>query len=368
MIEGKVSEAEAAERLSLSVRQVRRHKKRVKEEGEFGVVHRSRGQASPRRVPEARRKEVIRLYRETYSGWNMAHFGEHLESGHALRLSRETLRRILMAEEKRPRRKGRRRHRQWRERRGRAGELVQWDTSIHRWLGEGGEKAVLILGVDDATSRILWAEFFEHDGVLENLAVLRAVVRKHGLFESVYADQSSKFFLTEEELLAARERGEEGLTQFGRVMKTLGIGMIRSLSPQGKGRVERAFRTLQDRLVKELALYGIRTRRDGNRYLRKTFIPHYNRRFGVAAADPSAAWLKDVEFDEPNTFCLRETRTVQNDLTISVAGQRWQLERGVRSGQRVEIRTRIDGTSHVYHGDKKLRYHRITKRAEAAAG
>jgi hypothetical protein len=298
----------------------------------------------------------------------MIHFGEHLEWRHGIRLSRETLRGILMKEESRPRRKGRRRHRQWRERRRRAGELVQWDTSIHLWLGDGGEKAVLILAVDDATSRILWAELFEHDGVLENLAVLRSVVRKHGLFEDMYADRSSKFFLTEDELLAARERGDEGLTQFGRVMKTLGIGMIRSLSPQGKGRVERAFRTLQDRLVKEWALHGIQTRKEANRYLRRTFIPHYNCRFGVAAADPSAAWMKVADLDEPNTFCLRDTRTVQNDLTFSLDGQRWQITDGVRSGQRVEVRTRIDGSRHVYHGERKLKARRITRRAEAAAG
>jgi len=252
LIEGKVSEAEAAERLSLSVRQVRRYKKRVKAEGEAGVVHRLRGRLSCRRVEKERREEVVRLYRERYTGWNMVHFGEHLELRHGIVLSRETLRRLLEGEESRPRRKGRRQHRQWRERREREGELVQWDTSLHLWLGGEGERAVLILAVDDATSKIVWAEFFEHDDVLSNLSVLRSIVCKYGLFIDLYADLSSKFFLREADLLEARQRGEEGLTQFGRVTKTLGIGMIRSLSPQAKGRVERAFRTLQDRLVKEL--------------------------------------------------------------------------------------------------------------------
>lgn len=321
-----------------------------------------------RRTEDRKREEVVRLYRETYSGWNMVHFGEHLESRHGIELSRETLRRILMTEESRPRRKGRRRHRRWRERRQREGELVQWDTSLHLWLSGDGEKAVLILAVDDATSKILWAEFFEHDGVLENLAVLRAIVRKYGLFIDLYADQSSKFFLTEEELLAAHERGEEGLTQFGRVTKTLGIGMIRSLSPQAKGRVERAFRTLQDRLIKELALHGIRTRKEANQYLRKTFVPHYNRKFGVAAAEATSAWLGVGPLDEPNIFCLRDTRTVQNDLTISVEGERWQIDGCVRSGERVELRTYLDGRVHLYAKDKELAYHRIPRRAAAASG
>jgi len=368
LMEGKLTEAEAAVRLSLSVRQVRRHKKRVREEGEGGVIHRSRGRESPRRTPEATREQVVKLYRETYSAWNMEHLREQLESAHEMGLSRETLRRVLLDEESRPCRRRGRRHHKWRERRSREAELVQWDTSIHPWFGAEGEKAVLILAVDDATSKILWAEFFEHDGVLENLAVLRSIVRKHGLFESVYADATSKFFLTEEDLLAARERGEEGLTQFGRVMKHLGIGMIKALSPQAKGRVERAFRTLQDRLIKELALYGIRTRAEGNRYLRKTFIPNYNRRFGVTAADLSDAWVKVEPLDEPNTFCLRETRTVQNDLTISVEGERWQLHGGVRAGEHVELRTRLGGSVHLYKKDHELAYHRIKRLAKAASG
>jgi len=368
LVEGKLSEAEAAGRLSLSTRQVRRHKKRVRAEGEGGVIHRSRGRESPRKTPEATREKVVALYRETYSAWNMEHLKEHLESTHEIELSRETLRQILLDEESRPHRRRGHRHHKWRERRGREGELVQWDTSLHHWCGADGEEAVLILGVDDATSKILWAEFFEHDGVLENLAVLRSIVRKHGLFESVYADGTSKFFLTDEDLLAARERGEEGLTQFGRVMKTLGIGMIHALSPQAKGRVERAFRTVQDRLIKELALYGIRTRQEGNRYLRKTFIPHYNRLFGVAAANSSSSWVNAGHLDEPNIFCLRETRTVQNDLTISVQGERWQLHGGVRSCEHVELRTRLDGSVHVYKKDQELGYHRIIRVAKAASG
>jgi transposase len=368
LMEGKLSESEAAGRLSLSTRQVRRHRKRVREEGERGVIHRSRGRESAQRTPEATREKVVALYRETYSAWNMEHLKEHLASAHEIELSREALRQILLDEESRPRRRRGKRHHKWRERRSREGELVQWDTSLHRWFGADGEEAVLILGVDDATSKILWAEFFEHDGVLENLAVLRSIVRKYGLFESVYADGTSKFFLTDEDLLAARERGEEGLTQFGRVMKTLGIGMIRALSPQAKGRVERAFRTLQDRLIKELALYGIRTRRDGNRYLRRTFIPHYNRRFGVAAADSSSSWVNAGPLDEPNVFCLRETRTVQNDLTISVEGERWQLHGGIRSGERVELRTRLDGSVHIYKKDQELEYHRIIRLATVASG
>ena len=189
LVENALSEEEAAERLGLSVRQVRRLKKRVKDEGPTGVIHRSRGRASPRRTPEGVQADVVGLYRETYAGWNMVHLGEYLALRHGIRLSRETLRKMLLDEESRPRRRRRKQHRQWRERRAREGELVQMDTSIHPWLGEDGEKVVLISAVDDATGRILWAEFFEHNGVLENLALVRNIVAKYGLPQSLYLDR-----------------------------------------------------------------------------------------------------------------------------------------------------------------------------------
>ena len=367
LLEGVLKEQEAARRLKLSVRQVRRLKRRVRDEGPSGVIHRSRGQPSRRCTPETVRNEVGRLYRETYAGWNMVHFSEYLASRHQIRLSAEALRQLLVNEESRPRHRRRSRHRQWRERRRREGELVQMDTSIHAWLGELGEAVVLISAVDDATSQILWAEFFEHNGVLENLAVVRDLVAKYGLPASLYTDHHTIFFLCEEDALAAQERGEEGLTQFGRVMKRLGIEMIPAGSPQAKGRVERSYRTLQDRLLKELRLDGIRTRRAANRYLGSHFIPKYNRQFGVEPADPEAAWVDAGPIDEHDLFCLRDTRVVQNDATISVQGQTWQLEGRVRSGQKVELQTWLDHTVHVFKGDCEISHHPVHK-ARARTG
>ena len=367
LLEGVLKEQGAAGRLRLSVRQVRRLKRRVRDEGPGGVIHRSRGQPSRRLTPETVRHEVKRLYRETYAGWNMVHFSEYLASRHQIVLSPETLRQLLLDEESRPRHRCRSRHRQWRERRRREGELVQMDTSIHAWLGEDGEAVVLISAVDDATSRLLWAEFFEHNGVLENLTVVRDLVAKYGLPASLYTDQHTMFFLCEEDALAARERGEDGLTQFGQVMKRLGIEMIPAGSPQAKGRVERSYRTLQDRLLKELRLEGIRTRRAANHYLRTHFIPKYNRQFGVEPADPETAWIDAGSIDEHELFCLRDTRVVQNDATLSVNGQTWQLEGRVRSGQKVELRTWLDGTVHVLKGDREIAYHPVRKARSAAA-
>ena len=369
MIEGRLSEAEAANALQLSVRQVRRLKRRVTDEGDGGVIHRSRGRASPRRTPDEVRTEVEGLYRETYSGWNIQHFSEWLSSEHNMTLSRETLRQILIHEESRPKRRAGKRHHKCRDPRGREGELLQWDTSIHSWLGEEGEKAVLIAAIDDATKKIVWAEFFEHDGVIENMTVLRAIVRKYGIFNALYADGSTKFFRPDDEEIKARERGvRKEYTQFGRVANELGIQMIRAGSPQAKGRVERSFRTDQDRLVKELALKGIKTRSEANRYLKQRFIPHYNRLFAVVPADPFPFWEKpEKPFDELNMFCIKDHRKVQNDLTISVDGEHWQIHSGVRSGDEVELRLRLDRSVHIYKKDKEVGYHRIKRVADAAS-
>ena len=150
-------------------------------------------------------------------------------------------------------------------------------------------------------------------------------------------------------------------------MKPLGIEMIPAGSPQAKGRVERSYRTLQDRLLKEMHLEGIRTRRAANRYLRRHFIPKYNRQFGVEPADPEAAWVDAGPIDPHDLFCLRDTRVVQNDATISVQGQTWQLEGRVRSGQKVELRTWLDHTVHVFKGDREIGYHPVRKAPSVAA-
>ena len=167
-------------------------------------------------------------------------------------------------------------------------------------------------------------------------------------------------------LAAARERGDAGLTQFGEVMERLGVRMIRAHSPQAKGRVERSFRTLQDRLIKELADEGITAITAANRYLRGTFMAAYNRRFGVEAADATSAFVKpNPPLDYNAVFCLRETRQVRNDYTIPWKGERLHLlgSHGLRSGSRVEVRRWLDGSVHVYFKDEKVRTRRLPKRA-----
>jgi hypothetical protein len=329
------------------------------------VIHRLRGRPSARSTPEEVVKRVRELYEETYSGWNMTHFSEKLEGVHGIILSREKVRQILLEESARPRRNRRRKHRRWRARRGREGELVQMDASIHPWLGKDAEEVVLISAIDDATGKVLWAEFFPSDGTLENMAVVRAIVRKHGIPGEIYLDRSTKYFPEEEAALAARERGEEALTQFGRAMKEMGIRMVKARSPQAKGRIERLFGTLQDRLVKELALEGIKTREKANAYLRREFVPRFNARFAVRPGENESAFVKvSGVMDYNAVFCLKETRTVQNDYTVSYEGAKVQLEdNSVWAGQKVEVRVWLDSSVHVYAKDRPVKARTILARA-----
>lgn len=364
LIDGVMSESEAAGRLELSVRQVRRLKKRASEEGLSGLAHRSRGRASPHRRPASERDRIRQLYRDRYSGWNMTHFTQRLAEQHGVRVSRETVRGLLKEEASRPRRRRRRRHRRWRPRRHREGELVQLDASTHAWLGDDGPRCVLLCAIDDATSKVLWAEFFDGDGVLPNLTVMKRIVQRHGVPSELYVDQHSIYFLDAEALTAARQRGQAGLTQFGRVMKQLGVRMIRARSPQAKGRVERSFRTLQDRLIKELADAGIKDIAGANRYLSATFIPGYNRRYGVPAQETTLAFVKmDGQAQYNELFCLRESRQVQNDYTISWHSQLIQLTggAGLRAGHRVEVRTWLNGSIHVYFKGVKVPARRLRR-------
>lgn len=365
LLAGDLREKEAADRLSLSVRQVRRLKSRVAAEGPGGVIHRLRGRPSARRTREDLEEKVKALYEARYAGWNMEHLRERLESAEAIASSRENLRRILLEHPARPRRRKRRKHRRWRARRTREGELVQMDASIHPWLGQDGEGAVLISTVEDATGKVLWAEMFESDGTLENLWVIKRIVQKYGIFQSLYLDGSSKYFPDESAAMEAAQRGEEALTQFGRVMRELGIGMIRARSPQAKGRIERSFGTFQDRLVKELELEGIKTRKAANRYLRRVFLPNYNRRFAVEAQEKQSAFVKVAgPLDYNAIFCLKETRVVQNDYTISYKAQKIQLEESaLRAGQKVEVRVWLDGSVHVYRKGKPVKAKKVLRRA-----
>jgi len=291
-LKGDMACARAAELLSLSIRQVWRLKKRLREQGEAALAHANRGRPSPRRLPDRVRQTALRLARTTYAGFNDHHLCEKLCEVEGFSLSRETLRRVLrQAGLGSPRKRRAPAHRQRRLRSAREGELVQLDGSPHDWL-EGRGPRLTALGLqDDATGKILTAQFFPSETAFGYLSLLRQLLRRHGAPLAFYGDHSGIFVRNDDSWsLEEQLAGKRQPTQFGRALQQLGITFIAARSPQAKGRVERLWGVLQDRLTSELRLAQACDLDSANTVLR-AFLTDYNRRFARRPRDMQTAWL-----------------------------------------------------------------------------
>ena len=347
--QGHWTQVEGARRLQLSTRQVRRLQRRVAAEGDGGVIHRLRGRRSNRKIPEKVQERVLAAVRRRYADFGPTLAAEHLAGG-GIPVSRETLRRWMSAAGLwRSRRRRMRAVHVWRERRAAFGELVMMDSSPFRWLEDRGPGLQLIALIDDATSRV-WARFAEQDSSAENLRTLRGWLQRHGRPLALYTDKNSLFVTSRPVQWQEQLQGQPALTQFGRALRELDIEWIAAHSPQAKGRIERLFRTLQDRLVKEMRLRGIETVEQANHFLEVTFLPWWQRRFARLPRDPRDAHRRlEREHRLEQILSSREKRLVSPDHTVSWQGQRWGLRRdqvcaGLR-GARVEIERRLDGST-----------------------
>lgn len=346
--EGHLTQMEAAQRLHLSDRQVRRLLVRVRAEGDRGVLHRLRGRPANRKIPACvMQRSLRRLRQPCYVGFGPTLAAEHLARV-GIVVSRETLRGWMsQAGLWRPRRQKVAAVHVWRERRAAFGELVLLDTSEHAWLEERGPKLYLIALIDDATSR-LWARFVEHDTTEENLRTLESWLRRSGRPLALYTDKDSIFQPAGPPAREEQLRGTPARTQFGRALAELGIEWIPAHSPQAKGRIERLFQTLQDRLIKEMRVAGIDTLEAANRFLAITFLPQWEERFTVGprcARDAHRPLGREHHLEQ--ILSVRVARTVASDYTVKWQGQRWGVPRqavcaGLR-GARVEVERRLDG-------------------------
>ena len=357
----------AASVLGLSTRQVYRLRSRVREEGIKGVVHRLRGRRSHRRLSEKTWDEVVRLYEDKYHGFNMSHFTEYLNEDEGIGISREMVRRILRVSGVYDRKARRRpKHRQSREPMAQEGQMTQMDTSFHRWLPGVDRQLNLICLVDDATNRMQAAWFVEHDTTMENMRVLKMSFRSKGLPWVIYFDKDSKFKITRRGGCHIRTSPDQGETQIQRALGELGVELIYAGSPQAKGRIERDFKTLQDRLINELRLNGITTLDGANNYLWEEFIPKWNRRFGHIAREEGSCYRPlpaGIRLDD--ILCLKHDRRVYPDNTISLDAQKYQLlpdrYRANYSRTRVEVREHLNGKMSVLYKGRKLRHRKITR-------
>jgi hypothetical protein len=322
--------------------------------------HANRGRPSPRRLPSDVRQAVIRLARTTYAGFNDHHLCEKLCEVEGFSLSRESLRRLLReAGLGSPRKRRAPAHRQRRLRSAREGELVQLDGSPHDWL-EGRGPRLTALGLqDDASGKILAAQFFPSESAHGYLTLLRQLLRRHGIPLAFYGDHSGIFvrnddFWSVEEQLA----GKRQPTQFGRALEQLGITFIAARSPQAKGRVERLWGVLQDRLASELRLAQAGDLDSANSVLR-VFITDYNRRFARRPRETQTAWRTAPENLE-RICCFVHQRLVSNDNVVQWEGQRLQIpQQGQRfsfAGAKVHIYQALDGRVSLFYGDTRLRH------------
>jgi len=345
---GHVTQVEAAVRMGLSTRQVRRLLRRVESEGDVGLIHGLRGRESNRKFSGEFKNQVLMEVERHYGDFGPTLASEHLE-GRGLKLSRETLRKWMSGSGFwRVRRRRVHAVHTWRPRRSCFGELVMLDSSPYRWLEQRGPQMELIAMIDDATSR-MWGRFALSDTTEENYRTLEGWLERWGRPCALYTDKNSIYRETRPPNLEEQLEGNPAQSQFGRALKELGIEWIAAHSPQAKGRIERLFGTLQDRLVKEMRLALVTTLQQANDFLHTHFLPFWDQRFAVQprrARDAHRAVTRSYPLDSILSF--REARTVANDYTIRWHAKRWAIARsdilpGLRKA-RIQVERRLDGT------------------------
>jgi len=369
--QGGLKQVAAAQRMRLTDRQVRRLRRRWREEGDRAVIHRLRGRPSNRKFAGCFQRKVLARVGQRYADFGPTLAAEHLaQEGFAL--SRETLRKwMTQAAFWRPRRQRVKKIHVWRERRASFGELVMQDSSPFRWLEDRGPACQLIAVIDDATSRI-HAQFVAHDTTEENLRTLGGWLRRYGRPLAHYTDKNSIFRSHGPATISEQLRGERARSQFGRALQELGIEWIAAQSPQAKGRIERLFATLQDRLVKEMRLAGIASLEAANHFLQTRFLPEWEQRFTVAPRNPRNAHrplgcaqrLEEI-------LSIRVVRKVAQNHTVSWEGHLWGLPReevcaGLR-GAAVEIERRLDGSHWLRYRGRYLHLHRCPEPVRQSA-
>lgn len=360
VIEKKMTQVIASGLLGLTDRQIRRIVKRVREMGDGGLAHQSRGKPSHRRIDERIKVQVIGLYEKQYGDFGPTLASEKLWERNEIRISDETLRVWLGERGIDHFRRRKRPHRQWRERKAHRGELVQMDGSHHAWLEDRGPGCVLMAYIDDASSRV-FARFYAYEGTIPAMESFKRYMKRNGLPLAVYADKHTTYQSLAEPTVEEQLQGVEPRSQFGRVLGELGVELIPAHSPQAKGRVERLFKTFQDRLVKEMRLAGISTLETANRFL-SGYLPIYNRRFSVQPAQAADLHRSiPTGLDLNGVLCIKTERALRNDFTVAHNRTLYQIQDNLRA-QRVMVEERLNGSIQITHQGRRLRYHAIAAR------
>ena len=340
----------AAEIIGVSDRTMRRWRDRLERDGYSGLADRRKGKESAQRIPLATAEEVLRLYREEYYDLNIRHFHEKLQDEHNIGLSYTWVQKALQGAGLVAKRHKRGPHRRRRPRRPMPGMLLHIDGSKHQWLNDDRWYDLIVI-LDDATSKIYYAQLVEEESTRTVMAALREVIETEGLFCALYSDRGSHFFVTVKE---GEKVDKHRPTQVGRAMKELGVQMIAAYSPQARGRSERSFGTWQGRLPQELRLAGINTVEGANTFLREKYIAEFNVQFSVAAAEKGTAFRRTSRSDLNWIFTVQTERVVAKDNTVAIGGQRWQIDKtkfcSTLAGSTVTIHEHLDETVSIRFG------------------
>jgi len=355
---GRCTVFEAAEKLRLSPRQVKRLRKKVRELGASGIAHAGRGKVSPKKISKEVGQKVLKLARGKYRGFNDTHMWEKLNQKEGIRVGRETLRGMLrQAGIGAVRRHRPPKHRKRRERRPQEGLMLLFDGSPHDWLEGRGPKLNLVGAIDDATGKMPWGSFADAATTEGYLELVAEITKRKGIPASVYADRHSIFVTTRKSWTLEEElQGQKQPTQVGRALQQMGSTLILAQSPQAKGRIERLWQTLQDRLISEMRLRGISTKDEANAYLQQEFIPEFNARFAKAATNPQKAYRPwPVGLKRNRVFCLKYSATVKNDNTVRLKGLIFDIpphkSRYSFAKAKVEVNHLLDGSWQIYYQD-----------------
>ncbi len=350
---GRISGQEASEWLGVSERTFRRLRGRYEEEGVGGLADRRLGKVSPHRIGADEVDRIVALYRDRYAGWTVKHFHERAIERHDLTASYGWTKSVLHASGLvRPAVK-RSAHRKRRPRKPLPGMMVHQDGSRHLWVPALDRQIDLIVTMDDATSEIYSMFLVEEEGTASTFQGLSEAILGHGLFCSFYTDRGSHYFHTPK---AGEPVSKTVVTQVGRALRQLGIRHIGAYSPEARGRSERMFATLQDRLVNELADAGITTMAAANSFIAETYLAAHNRRFMAAAAEPGSALAPWSGGELAEVLCLQEERVVGNDNTVTFGKLRLQIEpsplRGHFVKATVQVRRYADASIGLFFGHR----------------
>ena len=355
-----VKQKDAAEMLAISERQIRRIVRRVKKEGIRGIIHRLRGCSAHNKIDNKKQENILRIYEKKYQGFGAKLFSEKLEEWYRIKISKETLRNWLISEGYQQRKRKKKKHRQWRVRKEYYGQMIQMDGSHHPWLEERGPNLVLMGYIDDATNRV-YGQFYDYEGTIPAMDSFKRYAKKYGIPQSIYLDRHSTYKVTHYDQWKAKVFGDvDPLSQFERALKELGVKVIHANSAPAKGRIERLFRTLQDRLVKELRLAGAKTLKDANEVLEQ-YLQEHNSRFmvePVRRANLHRRAPKSVDLDK--ILCIKTTHPLRNDFTIAHKKRLYQVLEYTTAKQ-VEVRELVNGRMAIVVKGRKLIFKEIER-------